>query len=845
MSDAGALVERAKLELIPVARFSGELAQLFEQPGSPFSHVHAVLEPSGNLPASELGAPGDGDLQHRESLSLANSPGSFRVDFWATDQPVDKRAVATICSAVTAFWAGDRRTSEMTGLISAGSPGTRAAAAETVQGMLSSVGGAAVMFADLDHLGDLNAKHGENVVDGVLGELAGILATAAPPDVLVLHRSGDEFLLMCPGTPDRSLYVAWQIQKAISEHEFPIEDDVAMSIGIFTVRPWDSWRTFVDLEKRAERALKPDPEDGSAPDKVRRGRASLSPGIEAGGDLGLTEDGARKLALALVKSCVDNDCPFDDPWLNFLSQATFRIVSGEPPEEWGQLLSAAIQWMSPTQVDGPQGAAGLRLESAPGPTLSAEDAGFALGHGVLRAILDQRLDADIVDDLRVNITPSGGVLSLSETLGEILIDGLMGDERQLELGGPIMRGNLSPVESRRALLVKIGHKSIGSLSRVFADIITVDDRPTYGGALPDFWEASVARVVDRIERFPDVELVAILGDVTLGTQTVAKLQGSVDWPNEAEELAYRTGLSETVLRRAAEKLGDRVKAFASNEDLVEGISGVLLPGSTLHSLGEGPFAQIEEDRFLRLQLEDREFGLPPENGCRVATGAQAFPVVLERLRQIGERAAVPDAAGVPMIDLIDFRIQVVDPGRDQIPGFYRNDKDVLESYYQKAFLDEEEGKFARELKDQLPRVVAHVAHAITRKPKPFSTRRAILVVPHLLSEIENGVEVFDLSPLGLVSIRVIPRFDGEQRAFLHTSFTWRTVEALVGLPYSLYGSLRYSQYLAERIQQEVANVQGSPPVHLADVSYIAHSLHVTTDDYGLNVARRIIHLSGE
>jgi hypothetical protein len=57
--------------------------------------------------------------------------------------------------------------------------------------------------------------------------------------------------------------------------------------------------------------------------------------------------------------------------------------------------------------------------------------------------------------------------------------------------------------------------------------------------------------------------------------------------------------------------------------------------------------------------------------------------------------------------------------------------------------------------------------------------------------------------------------------------------------------LRYSQHLADLIQQEVGEAQGSLPVQLADVSYIAHSLHVTTDDYGLNVARRIIHLAGE
>ena len=843
ISDAHDLADKANVELMPVGPFSRNLEELISRPDSPFTHVHACLKPSGRLPEIQLGVPGAGNCDHRDSLPTRNTEGSFTVDFWTGDHGVDKRAVSQVIAAIGAFWADERRTDEHTRLIYAKSPGTKEAAAETVRRLLNAGNEVSVMFADLDHLGSLNAKYQEPAIDEVLGELAGVLANSVPEDGLVLHRSGDEFFVICPGPPERALTVSHHIQRAIADHDFSIDDDITISVGICSVRPRDPWRVFKDLEERAEGALKPKSQKGKEASKIRRGRTALVPDTGEVVGLDLDEDGARMLAHALVKSCADEEGPFENPWLNFLAQGVFSAVAQEL-NSLGERVTALIEWMDPGSATGPEGAAGMRNGSSPGPTLSGEDMAFAVAHGVFRAGLEGLLDVDLSDSFQLKIAKSGSVLSFGSALNNVSIDGLRGTERLLGLGGPILRPQGAPAETRRALLVKIGHEDIGSLARIFADVITVDDRPSVGGALPDFWEASIARVVDRIERFPDIQLVAVLGKVTLGQRTVEKLREASTWSASVEELAYRTGLGESVLRRVAEKLTGHVKSFSSYSELVKGVAEVVYGGVKLQPLGESPFAQVAEERFLRLRLEESEFQLPPETACSVQTGAQAFPVVLERLRQLGKPAVVPDAAGVPMIDLIDFRILVREPDRDQVPGFYRKDADALEDYYTKAFLDEAEGVFARPLKNQIGRFVAHLADAITREPTPFSTRRAILVVPHVPEPVGDNVKYADLSPLGLVSVRAIPKFH-DDKVLLHFSFTWRTVEALVGLPYSLYGSLRYSEDLAGRIRQEASQVQGGPSVELADVSYIAHSLHVTTDNYGQNIARRIIHLSGE
>ena len=74
---------------------------------------------------------------------------------------------------------------------------------------------------------------------------------------------------------------------------------------------------------------------------------------------------------------------------------------------------------------------------------------------------------------------------------------------------------------------------------------------------------------------------------------------------------------------------------------------------------------------------------------------------------------------------------------------------------------------------------------------------------------------------------------------LHYSFTWRTVEALVGFPYSIYGSVGYAEYLTGLIRKEVGP-DAARNVETGELSYIAHSLHIFKDDYGQNIARRIV-----
>jgi diguanylate cyclase (GGDEF)-like protein len=848
-----ALGERCGDELLTTAEFEHALHTLLAAPLSPLSNVHVTVHRPKPWSMTELGTSGIGDHTARLALAMPIEGFSANLDVWVASgaSVVDPGAQRAVQKAVETYLAMARRTNAKTHLIETQSQGFDAMLERSLRRFVRQSGAAFLLFADLDHLKDLNSELGEPRVDTAFAHLAVILEAAVGDAGLALHRSGDEFLCAAPGGGAAAIALARRACAAVATHDFGLERRVTISVGATSIDGSTNWANLAELEERAERALKPsesaDGEKIAKPAKARRGTVSLlpSPTEHISGEVQLTPASHQALAIALVKSSVARDGPFRDPWLNAISMRSFELLAEE--ESWQRRSSAIaefVAWLAPTPVQGSATAASVRLSPGPGPSLSALDMAMACAHGILRGgLLDSEALADLTmeAELAVSYSDSDG---FEITAGdEVLLSVGGGCEQTVRLGGLLrcQEGSGSAtVEPRRVLLVRIGHADVPAQGHLFADVITVDDRPTDGGGLPDFWEAAIARTVDRITRYPDVTKLAIVGDRASEYLSVKHLLASGAWGAESLQLSERTGLSETALVQAGARLREAVTVCESYDALVDLVADAVLAPVELHRVQVGALEQREE-RFLDLRANMSEYELPPQSGCTVSTGARAYPLVLQLLRDAGTEAEVPDAAGVPMIDLIDFRLLVTEPEHDQIPGFYAPEKAAFETYYQHVFLDED-GLFASRIHEQRKRVIAHLADAIGGS-HPFSTRRAILVVEHQLDPLSPTVKEHDVRPLGLVSVRVIPRFE-PRSVGLYVSFTWRTVEALVGLPYSLYGSLRYSQHLADLVRERLGGEQGARPIELREVSYLAHSLHVTTDGYGQNIARRIIHLSG-
>lgn len=700
-----------------------------------------------------------------------------------------------------------------------------------------------VFFCDLDRFKSVNDTHGQATGDRIILEFANILDQTVAPDGIALHRSGDEFIILYPGeAPDDLLVLIKRIMKSVSDYNFKIGTiQLDASSGIAILEKRLDILPYKVLEKQAEKALKP------GKGKKNRGKARFE-ARKVKFKYPELNNNSLDLALCVIKSNLADQRPFESPWLNMVS----RHVHGYIYYIHNQCAKEKGLKIQPLQANADEIASWIQPEfndSYMRTALSAEYKGdfsvefsrldfvFAVAHAAFRTQLMFTGSQSRGRGLEIRYRP-GSTCQLRLMPDDILLMQIGDNTNDLitfDLGGFSYSTSLleSPdfADTRQALLIKIGHQPLNLPRSIFANIIVVDDRPTRGGGLPDFWEATIARLIASIEANPNINAVYVLGEHEYGALTVAKLKDLEEWKSNADKMARKTGMPIKSIESTADRLKKKVFFPEDEERLVNQLAQILRKSRVLKTVTQ-PVIHPSK-RFLSRELNMESMSLMREDGCRVKTVAEAYPVVLEIARQINEEAQIKDQAGLYLKELIDFKVYLTNPEQDIIPTHFEDEKDSFHKYFEKEFLSPK-GLFSQRLKEkgQLEAVLNHLANVISDPEKQFATRRAILVVPH---EVREGE---DLTPLGLVSIRIIPRFI-DNRIILYYSFTWRTVEASIGFPYSIYGSVQYCRYLTEEIKRRLSSELASR-IEMGEVSYVAHSLHFFMDDYGQNIARRIV-----
>lgn len=341
----------------------------------------------------------------------------------------------------------------------------------------------------------------------------------------------------------------------------------------------------------------------------------------------------------------------------------------------------------------------------------------------------------------------------------------------------------------------------------------------------------MAKVVALVNRNPNILAVYVLGNHEFGALTISKLNEIDRWGDDVERLVYKTGTSAQSIATAVERLDGRVYFPRDETELIETLTPLILPTAELKPNDETTSSSAEY-RFLQRNIDLGDRALSKYDGCSVRTIAEAFPVILDIAREPHrENFPMNDQAGERFVELVDFKVILTDPEKDSIPAFYRGDELSLEAYFKKQFI-EDTGLFAKPFKTQIDTVLTHLTESISHPTHPFCTRRAVLVVPNDVRPNE------ELQPLGLISVRLVPRFE-KSRITLGFSFTWRTVEALVGFPYSIFGSVKYAAHLTDLLRDQLDEpYRGN--LKMGQVSYIAHSLHIFLDEQRQNIARRIV-----
>lgn len=699
----------------------------------------------------------------------------------------------------------------------------------------------ACFYADLDNFKRVNDTLGHDEGDRVILAWSRMAERELGRECVVLHRSGDEFLLFCPGaTASFALELALRLASATSQTDFGTTDiRIGCSVGVAICSPRTA--TWEDLASRAERAVTP------TGGEKQRGRVCLEDSDDNEASEGATRPldigfGVRR-AICVIRGELARTDVFASPWLNRIAHLAYAEGKAAESTQGVQVaVDEALQWY-PGPTTGKGVAAACALED-PYRTSSSEISRIDIALAVARGLFSRALrrgDGRERFSLELRYGPGGSTVELCRGRSSTAVwrTGPSGTDiggfRSLDLGWCGSLKHLTGADAqggmRRACLIKIGHKRLSLLpSALFAEVITVDDRPARGGELPDFWEATVARLIALLAATPALSFLYVLGERRFAQQTVSRLEAAATWGTDLELMSYKTGLPSKQVAAASRRIG-RIRVFEKERDVVDQLAQDLLSSPAVVEPPRATRAR-ESPRFLERSLEHDAFSLDTYDGIRVNTIAEAFPVVLEMLRKADAEAIILDAAGQGLRELVDFKVVLRTPTVDRIPAFYRTESDSLNGYLRRAFLDDD-ALFGKELHvdGQFDAVLNHVSDVILGGSK-FATRRAILVVPHRVVQGE------DLAPLGLVSIRLIPRFAGEEISILY-SFTWRTVEAFVGFPYSLFGSVGFAEYLTEKLQARVGSRQGRQ-MRIGQVSYIAHSLHMFVDDYGQNIARRIV-----
>jgi diguanylate cyclase (GGDEF)-like protein len=111
----------------------------------------------------------------------------------------------------------------------------------------------ATIIGDVDGFKEINDRHGHQVGDVVLTEMAQTLRSNVRQMDCVGRWGGEEFAIICPETSlEGAMGLAEKLRKTIAAKDMPDVGHKTMSFGVAAFRPGD---TVTDLVRRADQAL--------------------------------------------------------------------------------------------------------------------------------------------------------------------------------------------------------------------------------------------------------------------------------------------------------------------------------------------------------------------------------------------------------------------------------------------------------------------------------------------------------------------------------------------------------------------------------------------------------------
>lgn len=672
----------------------------------------------------------------------------------------------------------------------------------------------AFVMMDLDNFKQVNTSYGHEMGTKVISEFSRVLFREINGQGVLIHQSGDEFdLFFLFEDYTQIIELLHSVYKAVKKHEFSEinQIDLTMAIGVWIVDS-DGATDFFSIRDKAEATYHPREKN------VTKHRNS----IRINKNNNYPTYGADMLETGVLRiwGNIHNNRVFHNVYLDYISCLVSKIAQHTNIQSE---LEEFLAWINP------QYNTQLRITTFSEKWDSKVDISYIdIGLAVLQGILKNENN----DGKNIMFQVKSNGLSISIDGEEVLHFSHESITGELQWEHEEHCKILPDSEVRKTVLVQAGYTTKLQLPEdIFYRVVRVDARPFLGGGLPDLWAATLSALINSMNDNSNFNDIVVLGDVQSIQSVMEILNDIPDWNEEQiRYISKKTYKSEGDILKFKAQCGSRVQIYTNEEEVIKHIYATHKQVDVSQQMRKGV---DEKKRFMIRTLPYENLQLEVTDGCRTDTIAHAFPIALEILRnRVNVQKEITDQAGRKLLELTDFKIVLETPRNEKLPEYYFYDEGLLNAYYENVFVNKE-GLFRKRLEkdNQLEEMIKHVVLAISGD-KIYATRRAILVVQNEILNEGN------YSPLGLVAIWLAPRFVGN-RVMIDYSYTWRTVEAIVGLPLSMYASVKFAEEITERIVSQVSNELYE--VEMGRVSYIAHSLHMFTDEESMNIVRGIIN----
>jgi GGDEF domain-containing protein len=405
---------------------------------------------------------------------------------------------------------------------------------------------------------------------------------------------------------------------------------------------------------------------------------------------------------------------------------------------------------------------------------------------------------------------------------------------------------LPPMPCLAVCLGSNAYKRLEEIKHWFAATIALDDRPVTSGHLPDFWQSNVARIIAECIRNPNIRDILLIGDnqdAASNTREVlreachsqgedGRFRRHAIWsPNRISAIAAATTVREPLLRSFSERniriheVRPTPQAIldATYQCCIEPPRHLSVSGTAASALRTGD--PPNESTGPKYVFKDAYFG-------------DAYPKIISALRHI-DAPRYLESNSRWLAELVGPRIEITSATQFLVPAYWASDADAFQRYYERAF-GLPDGLFRRRFEHWGeiaggPPGTDQLAAGINEAVESIRARRLNRRIMLVTSQPPADPRV---DPLGLVSVHALPRWrssNGSARWHMDFVWVWRSVEALVGLPFSVFGSVRFS----EAFTNTVRNQLNAEPIALGAITYLPISLHLYCDDSDLAIARAI------